>query len=382
MKTALLVATRALGRLAGQSTTGFAVGAFLAALGALFAAGLFAAEGKTVSVSSVWAIAAANALPLLTSLLTMRLWSDDGNPGRTEIDLVAPVPERAFAFGRFLAAYAATVLTLLVSLAAPVFVLPHCAPALAADVSVLRLLPSFVALSLWAIPLVAFGSLTGVFFRRAAPAAVTSFALTCAVPYAAYQALLAWSPAMRMMFAEPPLEALIADAADGRFSAGAVASIFAFACFAVFTTSKIFALRRLAGGGRFALKVSSAVAIACALLATTLFSLLAQRLDFSVEWAGVVLGTHARNPLRHVAGGVGDRLPPAERSGVSRRVAAPACVRGGIPEPGQRRCALRVRRSAVGSERRRARGASGWRGRDAGVLRRTPPHCRAGEGGR
>ena len=136
MKTALLVATRALGRLAGQSTTGFAIGAFLAALGALFAAGLFAAEGKTVSVSSVWAIAAANALPLLTSLLTMRLWSDDGNPGRTEIDLVAPVPERAFAFGRFLAAYAATVLTLLVSLAAPVVVLPHCAPALAADVSV------------------------------------------------------------------------------------------------------------------------------------------------------------------------------------------------------------------------------------------------------
>ena len=74
---------------------------------------------------------------------------------------------------------------------------------------------------------------------------------------------------MRMMFAEPPLEALIADAADGRFSAGAVASIFAFACFAVFTTSKIFALRRLAGGGRFALKVSSAVAIACALLTNT-----------------------------------------------------------------------------------------------------------------
>ena len=241
MKTALLVATRALGRLAGQSTTGFAVGAFLAVLGALFAAGLFAAEGKTVSVSSVWAIAAANALPLLTSLLTMRLWSDDGNPGRTEIDLVAPVPERAFAFGRFLAAYAATVLTLLVSLAAPVVVLPHCAPALAADVSMSRLFPSFVALSLWAIPLVAFGSLTGVFFRRAAPAAVTSFALTCAVPYAAYQALLAWSPAMRMMFAEPPLEALIADAADGRFSAGAAASALAFACFAVFTTSKIFA---------------------------------------------------------------------------------------------------------------------------------------------
>ena len=320
MKTALLVATRALGRLAGQATTGFAVGAFLAVLGALFAEGLFAAEGKTVSVSSVWAIAAANALPLLTSLLTMRLWSDDGNPGRTEIDLVAPVPERAFAFGRFLAAYVATVLTLLVSLAAPVVVLPRCAPALAADVSVLRLLPSFVALSLWAIPLVAFGSLTGVFFRRAAPAAVTSFALTCALPYAAYQALLAWSPAMRMMFAEPPLEALLADAADGRFSAGAVASVFAFACFAVFTTSKIFALRRLAGGGRFVLKVSSAVAIACALLATTLFSLLAQRLDFSVEWAGVSRASSFSARTREIL------------SGTSQEVLVTACLRRNAPE--------------------------------------------------
>ena len=125
---------------------------------------------------------------------------------------------------------------------------------------------------------------------------------------------------MRMMFAEPPLEALLADAADGRFSAGAVASALAFACFAVFTTSKIFALRRLAGGGRFALKVSSAVAIACALLATTLFSLLAQRLDFSVEWAGVSRASSFSARTREIL------------SGTSQEVLVTACLRRNAPE--------------------------------------------------
>ena len=320
MRTASLVAMRALGRLAGQSTTGFAAGVFLAAVGALFAEGLFAAEGKALSVSSVWAVAAAKALPLLTSLLTMRHWSDDGNPGRTEIDLVAPVPERAFAFGRFLAAYVATVVLLLVSLVLPVVVLPPCAPVLAAGVSVPRLLPALAALCLLAVPLTAFGSLAGVFFRRAAPAAVASFTLTCAVPYAAYHALLAWSPFVRTMFAEPPLEALVAAAADGRFAAGAVAAAVAFAGFAVFATSKIFALRRLAGGGRFILKVSSATAIGCALLAATLFSMLAQRLDFPVEWPGVFQMSSFSARTREIL------------AGISQEVHVTVCLRRDAPE--------------------------------------------------
>lgn len=320
MRRIFLVASRSFGRLAGQSTTGFAALAFLAALGALFAAGLFSAEGKAVSVSSVWAIAAANAMPLLTSLLTMRLWSDDDNPGRTEIDLVAPVPERTFAAGRFLAAFVATVAVLATSLAVPVLILPHCAPLLASGVSIARILPAFVALCVLGVPLVAFGSLAGVFFRKSAPAAVASFALTCAIPYAAYRALIEWSPLARMKFAESPLDSLIADAADGSFSAGAVAVAFALALFAVFATSKIFAMRRLAGGGRVSLKMSSAVAISCALLSAMLFSMLAYRLDFVIGWTGVSRISEFSARTREIL------------SGTSREVRVTACIRRSSPE--------------------------------------------------
>ena len=320
MRRVFLVASRSFGRLFGQSTTGFAAVAFLASFGALFAVGLFSAEGNAVSVPSVWAIAAANAMPLLASLLTMRLWSDDGNPGRTEIDLVVPVPERTFAAGRFLAAFAATLTVLAMSLAVPVLVLPHCAPSLASGVSFSRLLPAFAALCVFAVPLVAFGSLASVFFRKAAPAAVASFAITCAAPYAAYHALIEWSPVARLKLSEPPIEALIADAADGRFSAGAVAISFALAVFAVFVTSKVFALRRLAGDGRVMLKVSSATAMACALLSTALFSMLAYSLDFSLEWPGVSRTSGFSARTREIL------------SGISREVRVIACMRRSSPE--------------------------------------------------
>ena len=115
MKQSIVVAMWALRRLARQATTLFAVMAFLAAVGALFANGLFAAEGTAVSAPSIWALSVANVLPLLAALLTMRLWSDDGIAERMESDLVVPVPERVFSIGRFAAAYLAMMVAVTVS---------------------------------------------------------------------------------------------------------------------------------------------------------------------------------------------------------------------------------------------------------------------------
>jgi hypothetical protein len=64
VRTVFVIAARAFGRLAGQATSIFAGVVFLAVAGALFANGLFSAEGTAVSPSSVWALAAANVLPL------------------------------------------------------------------------------------------------------------------------------------------------------------------------------------------------------------------------------------------------------------------------------------------------------------------------------
>ena len=315
MRTVFVIAARAFGRLAGQATSIFAGVVFLAVAGALFANGLFSAEGTAVSPSSVWALAAANVLPLLTALLTMRLWSDDGLPDRAEIDLVAPVPERAFAVGRFLAAYLAAGIVVTLSLAAPLLILPRCAPALASELTIVRFLPAWTALLVFAVPLTATGSLAGACLRRAAPSAVASVAFTYALPYAAYRALLAWSPAARLKFAESPVLTPIMDAADGFVSVGMVVVAFSFAAFAAYATSKMFALRRLAGGGRFTLKVSSLLAICSALLATSLLSALALRVDAVVEWPGASRTAAFSARTQEIL------------SGAARKVRVTACLR-------------------------------------------------------
>lgn len=308
MRAVSVIAARAFGRLVGQMTSVFSCVVFLSVVGALFAKGLFDAEGMAVSPSSVWALAVADVLPLLASLVTMRLWSEDGLPGRTEIDLVAPVPERAFALGRFMAAYAAVVFAVTLTLVVPLAVLARCAPALAPELTAVRLLPAWTALLVFALPLTAIGSLSGVCFGRAAPAAVASVALTYVLPYAAYRALLAWSPIARMKFAESPVLAQIADAADGFFSVGAAVMAFAFAVFAVYAASKVFALRRFVGSGRILLKVSSLFAVASALLATTLLATLAFRLDTVLEWPGAsrtaAFSARTRDILSGVSTGV------------------------------------------------------------------------------
>lgn len=288
MKLPMLVALRAFVRLVRQMTTVFAVTAFLAATGALFADGLFTAEGSVVSAPSVWALAVASVLPILTSLLTMRLWCDDGVAERMESDLVVPVPERVFAIGRFLAAYFAVMLAVALALIAPLMLLPNCSQALFSQLKLVRFVPAFAALAVFALPLTAIGSMTGVLFRNAMSAAVASVAVTYAVPFAAYRALISWCPEARMKFAESPVMAQIADAADGFLSFGAAVTALAFAVFALFVASKVFAMRRIAGDGRSMLKLSSVFAIFSALLSTVLMSMLAMRLDFMIEWPGAV----------------------------------------------------------------------------------------------
>ena len=319
MRRSGIVFARTFGRLSGLSTTVFSLVAFLAVAGALFVNGLFAAEGKVVSVPSIWAVSVIYVLPLLASLLTMRLWSEDGDPDRVEIDLVAPVPERAFAFGRFLAAYAYVAVAVLLSLAVPVLVLPRCAPALSGWITGMRLLPAVAAVLILAVPLTAVGSLAGVCLRRAAPAAMVSAAFTYALPYVAYRVGMAWSPGFRARFAEAPLQAAVADAADGFFSIGMVVAGIAFAVFVIYATSKALAMRRLVGGGRFALKVSSLLAVASALLATVLCAMLAFRLDVVVEWPGASRTASFSERTREIL------------SGVSHPVRVMACIRRDSP---------------------------------------------------
>ena len=319
MRPMVVIAARSLGRIIGQTTSVFAATVFIAVTGALFANGLFSAEGTAVSLPSVWSLAVANVLPLLASLLTMRLWSEDGVVGRTELDLVAPVPERAFAIGRFAAAYIMVSLMVVVALAIPLLVLPHCAPALTDELTVVRFLPALAALLILALPLTAIGSLASVCFGRAASAAVASVALTYVLPYAAYRALIAWSVTARMKFAESPLLAQLADASDGFFSVGAAVVAMSFAAFAIYAASKIFTLRRLVGGGRFVFVASTWAAVFSSLLAATLLAALAVRMDAVVEWPGASRTAAFSARTRGIL------------SEVPRKVRVTACIRRDSP---------------------------------------------------
>ena len=315
MRRSGIVFARTFGRLAGLSTTVFGLTAFLVVSGALFVNGLFAAEGQGVSVPSVWAVAVITALPFLASLLTMRLWSEEGDPDRLEIDLVAPVPERAFTVGRFLAAYAWVSVAVLLSLAVPVVLLPRCAPALSGGSACMGFVPALVAVLILSVPLTAIGSLAGVCLRRAAPAAIVSAAVTYALPYVAYRVGMAWSPGFRARFAEPPLQAAVADVADGFFPVGLAVAALAVAAFVLYATSKALAMRRLVGDGRLALKVSSLLAVASALLAMVLCVLLAFRLDTVVVWPGASRVAPFSERTREIL------------SGVSQTVRVTACMR-------------------------------------------------------
>ena len=320
MRAVRMIAGRAFGRLSGQITAVLAVAAFLSASGALFADGLLAAEGTSVSAPSVWAVSVAAVLPLLASVLAMRLWSDDGVPGRTELDLAVPVRESSFAYGRFLAVFLAVAGSLVLALVVPLVVLPRCAPALAPELTVAKFLPALAALLVFSVPLAAIGSLAGACFRQPALAAVASAAVTCLLPRAAYRAMLAWIPAVRMKFAESPVSSLVADAADGFFSIGAAATSLAVAAFAIYAASKAFAARRLAGDGNARLKVSSMAAVASALTAALLFSALAVRMDAVFEWPGATRTAAFSARTREIL------------SGASRAVRVTACIRRDSPD--------------------------------------------------
>ena len=304
MRQQIVVMLRAFTRLSRQMTTVFAVMVFLSLAGALFADGLFAAEGTAVSLPSIWALSVVRVLPLLASLIAMRLWSDDGAAERAECDLVVPVPERVFAQGRFVAAYLAVLGTVALSLVVPLFILPDSSTVLDSQLKVVRFLPAFAVLAVLAMPLTAAASMCGSFFRNAIPAAVASVALTYVVPFAVYRAMLAWSPEVRMKFAESPVVARIADAADGFLSFGFVVVSVAFTVFALFAASKAFALRRLAGDGRALLKSSSVLAVLSSLLSAVLLSVLAVRLDFTVEWPGAVRTASISARTREVLSGI------------------------------------------------------------------------------
>ncbi len=283
MRTVRVVFARTFGRLAPSPTAAVAVAGFLALSGGFFTRALMRGDGGATPAAAVWALSAVPFLPILAALVTMRLIADERASGRLDLVLTAPVQERDFVLGKFLAAYAETVIALGFYLLVPLMALKMCAPALADDLTFASFLPAVFALLMQAALWCATGLLASACFRYAAAAAFASLLLMLALPHAIFWAATAWSPVLRAKVASMPFEAHVVDMATGLVSFSALAFYASLTLFALFAATRAVASKRLRGRAGRAPRAATAAVAMLAFVFACMVVAFAMRLDFSFE---------------------------------------------------------------------------------------------------
>lgn len=226
---------------------GVALAAFIAAYGCTFGVLLRGNEGSVLQIQSLWGVSVALWLPVLSSILTTRLFSEERASGMIEMLMSSPVREREVVAGKFLSAFTMVVLALLVTLTVPLWILPRMSLHVQGGVSVLAFAAALLILLLQAAVWCAAGTLISLFFSNQAAAAACSLLLCCGLPAAVYFAVMAWVPALRAEMAWMPLLVHVYDFSTGLFSAGFMMLYLASALFFLFVCSKSLACLRLRG---------------------------------------------------------------------------------------------------------------------------------------
>ncbi len=246
-------------------STGAAIALFAAVASARFALSLDA--GAALGAEAAWAAAAAPVLPFLSCVLSMRLWSRDGESSQLELLLSAPVRTGALVRGKFAGAWLLSLFALALYAAVPVFVLPFFAQG-AQTPGIASIAPAFAALAVQSALWCAAGSFASAACGHAASAGAATLLATVCLPYAGYRAALAWMPEIRArMAALPPVEHAV-DMATGLVSVAATGGYILLAAAALFAAAQTLESLRCAGRGRrgmrIALHVSSLLAFALA----------------------------------------------------------------------------------------------------------------------
>ncbi len=283
MRTIRVTFARTFGRLRGSLTALVGVLAFLLLSCGFFVRALMRGDGGSMSVAALWALAAVPFLPVMAAVVTMRLVADERADGRLELMLASPVRERDIIFGKFLGSVVFVAIGLVMYLLVPLLVLPRCAPALSGHLSFVAFLPAFGALLLQSVTWCAFGLCASACCRHAAIAAVTTLVLVLALPHAAFQAGIAWFPAIRARFAEMPFEAHVVDLATGLFSTATVAMYLVLACLGLFSATKAVAMCRVRGRAARLFRFSTVCVVVLAAIFSCAVIVLALRLDVPFE---------------------------------------------------------------------------------------------------
>lgn len=274
---------RTLSRARNIYTTAFATAAFLAAVAVRFAFGIDAAEGSRLAVVVAWANSAAPLLPVLAAFYAMDLWSEERRSRRVDMLLSVAVRERELVIGKFFGSWLMLISATVFSLACSVVSLVAFAPDALDWTRMSDFLPALLILSvqgaLWCATTLMFSAM----FVRGAVAACASVALTSALPRCAWTALRLWSGEGGLSLGELPLDAHVADFANGVISTGVLATYSFLVLAALFACSKSILMLRFSGAGggrgRFSCVVSIVLAAVCAVSS----SMLACRLDVTLD---------------------------------------------------------------------------------------------------
>lgn len=231
----------------GAFSCGVPVAAFLAVCGWTFAMMLRRNEGSVLQLQSVWGLSVAPWLPILSAVLTMRLFAEERATGMIDLLMVAPIRERSLVVGKFLSALTVVGFTVGLSLAVPLLVLPSQSAQVQGGVRVAAFAATFFILMLQASAWCAAGTMVSVFFRHQAAAAVSSLLLCSGMPMVVYMAILSWVPSVRANVAWMPLLVHVYDFSTGLFSTAVMALYAVAAVFFLFVCSKALACLRLKG---------------------------------------------------------------------------------------------------------------------------------------
>ncbi len=222
----------------GAFSCGVPVTAFLAAFGWTFVMTLRRNEGSVLQIQSIWGLSIAPWLPILSAVLTMRLFAEERSTGMIDLLMSSPIRERDLVIGKFLSAMTVMVVALLVSLSVPVLILPALSVPVQGTVRAAGFVATFFILFLQASTWCAAGTMISVFFRNQAATAVSSLLLCGGVPMVVYAAILAWVPSVRVEVAWMPLLVHVYDFSTGLFSTAIMALYVVMTVFFLFRDRK------------------------------------------------------------------------------------------------------------------------------------------------
>jgi ABC-2 type transport system permease protein len=218
---------------------------FLAVAGWTFVMTLHKSDGGVLQIQTIWGIAVSPWVPLLCSVLTMRLFAEERATGMIDLLLSVPARERELVFGKYLAALTMTVIGVTASLVTPLVLLPWFAPALKSALHPVAFAMTWLILVLQSSLWCAVGTMVSICFRNQTLAAVGSILLCGGIPLAFFAVVLVWMPELRLNSAWMPLITNVYDFSTGLVSTFVLSIYVVLTGLCLFVCSKVLALLRL-----------------------------------------------------------------------------------------------------------------------------------------